>query len=46
MRTLQPLLYTGTRGNVVVNSDERSGMVSELLSGQTSSVRVTGSWSC
>jgi hypothetical protein len=46
MRTLQPLLYTGTRGNVVVNSDERSGTVSELLSGQTSSVRVTGSWSC
>jgi hypothetical protein len=46
LRSSQPMLYTGTSGRVVVNADERSGTVSESLNGQSTQVRVSGSWSC
>jgi hypothetical protein len=46
LHTLQPTLYTGTSGRVVVNSDERSGTLSASLMQQSLHVQAIGAWAC
>jgi hypothetical protein len=42
----QPVLYAGTSGKVTVNSDQRSGTLTEVLQSQNDSIDVDGSWQC